>query len=1648
MQLSAARKYTLFLLVALLCLFGKVNAQLKANFTIDKNSGCSPLTVSFTNTTTGASASVTYTWDFGNGNSSTLPSPGATYKNSQSYTVLLKAKDGAQTSTQTSTIIVYKNPVINFNGSPAKGCFPLPVLFSSTSTAGDGTIADYFWDFGDGTTQHGGNLQKASHIYTFAQNAAVSLTVTNSYGCYNTQQISGIVQVLGAITADFSAPTTVCNASDAVNFTNTSSGPGTLSYIWDFGDNTSSTDPNPSHIYNKSGSFTVKLTVNSSDGCTDNVVKTSYINVANFKVDFNAPATSCQNAAATLTDKSTAGASSASWLIDGVPSYQLPGNWNPTFNTPGDHIVQLNESYGGCTLSASKKITIKKAPVLNGFVMTSSGSCGAPAIYQFKDTSAGTTKWQWNFSGIAGASDATTQTASHSYPTNGNFPVLLTATNADGCSSSVTQFVNLGKPDIRVYQVKSSSVNGNSGCNYLTTTLAATPPGQISAYQWNFGDGTAGSTAAQPEHTYANPGIYTVKLNYTTVSGCKGESDYGPISIYTKPKADFISQSGTNICGNTPVNFKDRSTGTVTNWTWDFGDGVYSDVQNFQNPTPQYSYAGTFTVRLIASNGTCSDTISKINYITVSPPFPHILEAVNSCDGNHGLVKFPQDSYGVLKWTWDFGDGTTASYNSLLDTTLHTYAKTGIYKIILTAVNGQCVVKDSNVANVLIRQSPLLSSTSTSICENSTLTATVSNLEFPPYQIGYAYNYDITKIQYGDGKPYTGTNPGINGFNNNDRLTFSGLTPGEQSIRLIVNSAFLHCPDTTNLLTVQIKGPIVGFKFVNNNVCYRSPVIVQDTSKATFNSTLKTWEWDFGDGQKLTATNNQPVSHVYANPGSYAITLKVTDQDGCFSTGSVGGQVAKTNGPKASYVYSPPYISPNAQVNFTNTTNTGNSSTVQYNWDFGDGNSSTATNPVHTYPNLGAYKVRLIAKDMVTGCTDTTVQVLNVKNVFASFNSNTSYINKDNCPPLVASFVNTSTNALKISWDFGDGSSSDNQTSVSHTYNKAGIFLATLYAYGLNNTVDSIIDTIIVKGPYAIIEGDPLQGCLSQAVTLKAVVKNAASYTWDFADGTLLHTADTFAVHQYQAPGVYNPSLILQDRNGCSATSDLGKQIVIDSLSVAFKKIPAIVCDSGRVNFEPSITSVAKDVLGQTLSYHWELGPRLGDTSDLEQPGFYYNQLGKYRVLLTVSSPYGCIKQAFDTVIVLQKPQSIFSGPAIICQGDSAKFISTSVAPATAAWHWDFKNGNLFTAEQPPFETYLLSGNYTVSLIVNNGACYDTATHDLKVNPWPAITILPEKPVLCLGKSIPLTADGGTSYSWSPAIGLDLTNGAVVNASPSVSTEYHVKVINEFGCSKSDSTWLQVAGPFSMDVSADTFVCMGNNVQLRASGAQSYNWISGTGLSSIFIPNPVASPVSNSVYTVVGYDGYNCFTDTATVKVTVEPLPTVQANPDLQLLTGSEYQFAAIGSSDVEQWTWSPPDNLSCSDCPNPVATPRFSGPYIVTGKTQFGCTASDTINVKLICAQDKVYIPNAFTPNYDGKNDVFYVKGKGIRSIKSFRIFNRWGQLIFEKTNASVNDRSAGWDGRFNGTPVSTGTYVYITELVCDTGEIFPVKGTVVVVH
>ncbi len=252
-----------FILISIFAIANAANAQLSANFSATPTSGCSPQVVTFTDLSTGNP--IEWKWDLGNGTTSVLQNPSATYFNAGQFDVTLIVKDAAgnsDTLKKIQLINVFAIPVVNFSASATAGCVPLTVQFTDLSTAGSSVINQWLWDFGDGTTSTAHN---PSHIYTAAGNYNVTLRVSTTAGCSKTLTKTNYIRTNNGVIANFtnSSPTG-CKLPITINFTNTSTGSGTLSNLWNFGDGNTSTATNPTHTYNSTGNFTVTLTVTSS----------------------------------------------------------------------------------------------------------------------------------------------------------------------------------------------------------------------------------------------------------------------------------------------------------------------------------------------------------------------------------------------------------------------------------------------------------------------------------------------------------------------------------------------------------------------------------------------------------------------------------------------------------------------------------------------------------------------------------------------------------------------------------------------------------------------------------------------------------------------------------------------------------------------------------------------------------------------------------------------------------------------------------------------------------------------------------------------------------------------------------------------------------------------------------------------------------------------------------------------------------------------------------------------------------------------------------------------------------------------------------------------------------------------------------------
>ena len=410
-------------------------------------SGCSPLTITFTDGSTGATS---WNWNFGNGNTSTLQNPPGSqiYITPGAYTVTLSINGGPITS---KTITVNASPVVNANASDLSGtsCFPLAENFTDLSTVSSGTITGWNWDFGDGNTS---TQKNPSHTYTTSNPVGfpVSLQVTSSNGCSSTLKNPLKIIITSGVTANFTtASTSGCKVPITINFNSTSTVySGTLTYAWSFGDgNNAGNVTTTSDTYTTAGTYPAILTVSSSSGCTAKDTQNIVAAGGSVQSMFTGPDSACVGTPVSFQNTSTPPPSVANWDFgDGTTASGQ--NVTHAYTTANTYTVKLVNVFGGCNDSISKPIIVLAPPVAN-FKAIDTVTCSNSLTVNFTDLSTNATNWSWNF-GDGGTS--TVQSPSHTYTGYGSYTVTLTVSNSTGCSGILakTSYVKLVQPTVQI----------------------------------------------------------------------------------------------------------------------------------------------------------------------------------------------------------------------------------------------------------------------------------------------------------------------------------------------------------------------------------------------------------------------------------------------------------------------------------------------------------------------------------------------------------------------------------------------------------------------------------------------------------------------------------------------------------------------------------------------------------------------------------------------------------------------------------------------------------------------------------------------------------------------------------------------------------------------------------------------------------------------------------------------------------------------------------------------------------------------------------------------------------------------------------------------------------------------------------------------
>ncbi|HNB80945.1 MAG TPA: choice-of-anchor L domain-containing protein, partial [Chitinophagaceae bacterium] len=508
--------------------------------------------------------------------------------------------------------------------------------------------------------------------------------------------------------------------------------------------------------------------------------------------------------------------------------------------------------------------------------------------------------------------------------------------------------------------------------------------------------------------------------------------------------------------------------------------------------------------------------------------------------------------------------------------------------------------------------------------------------------------------------------------------------------------------------------------------------------------------------------------------------------------------------------------------------------------------------------------------------------------------------------------------------------------------------------------------------------------------------------------------------------------------SGCAPKCDT-IHITINQPPSVFIGNDTINCQGMTVPFNPVITPV------QPYTYTWSITGvgTLSNTSILN-PVASFNNTGTSQIILHVEpQAVGC--EGNDTMNVLTLPNDItlVNNDTVVCQGSTVQIVVAGHPLFTYNW-FPATYLNDPTLQNP---ISVPDSNVSYTVVATYPGCTPMSkSFDIEVQPVPVINAGPDRE-MCDWDTVRLYVDVEPkwytqySYNWTPGGSLDdaTLQGPVFSGHNN--TNLQVIVSSPIGCADTDNVLVTVfPTEFATVTPETTRICPHDSVQFHAIGAASYVYTPGMYVNDSLIADPVAHPLASTVYTVYATSTLGCI-DTDIVRIDVAPDAVLDAGDNVTLYPGETVELNPSGNCSF--FTWFPDYHLTDKDIKNPIADPPVTTRYFVYGTTEAGCTAMDSIDIR-VSPESLLDLPNAFSPGAGtGVNDELKIIVKGIATLNYFRIFNRWGQMIFEST-----DINRGWDGRFKGVPQPLGTYVYLIDAKTSTGKRFYKQGNITLIR
>jgi PKD repeat protein len=1054
------------------------------DFSINRTTGCAPLSVEFASTSTAGSGTISsYNWVFGDGGTSAHPSPAHVYTAPSTYSVTLTVTNqyNCSSSLVKASSIITSGPNVNFNVDQTNFCVAPALVQFSNSTSGK-TPLTYAWNFGDGSAAS--SQGSPSHQFNSPGTYDITLTTTDGDGCIATRKKDAFILVGSDPGVNFSASATKVCVGQEVSLQKIISIP-VSSFSWTFGNGTGSTEADPKITYSTGGIFEVSLDALLPSGCVARVSK--QIEVVGYPTSKFKSETFCDRKVV-FTNQSVGGLTylwefgdgQTSTLKDPVHFYGAGANYLVT-------LTAYNSLF--CAQKIENEVIVYDNPEA-AILPNKENSCDeaslagcAPFAIAFKgDTKSSlpikTTLWTFGDN-----TNSTSSSPVHTYSLAGTYKVTLTVTNSVNCISTATVNVKVAstKPTAN-FSTDKVVACANDPITFTNLSVGG------NFWCWDFGDNLT-SNDKNPVHAYKKPGVYSITLKAKN-EGCEDVIMKKDLITIKDPYLEFaVEKECANPYRITMIN---KSFG-FDDITWDFGDGTTSKVAN--NVPHQYLATGEYTTRLTIKSSATGCTVTDILKVIIQEVKSDFDVAANpACKDNP--VLFKDKSQAAAQWEWTYGDGSGSSSPD----GLNAFKDAGEYNVTQKVTDSDGCEASKSVKLKVADLSAAFDFTATSDCEQFRVQFNDRSAGVPPIN---TWNWE-----FGDGTNSIDQNPfHIYQTQKSFPLRLTIQNP-EASCSIYVNDA------------VNFTVPIVDFSASKAAVCVGEVIALTNASQfAQF------YSWDFGNNS--TSTLPSP-SVSYNEAGFYTVQMKAKDIYGCEKSISkikfieVAKPVAEFEAFQTS-AECPPLISSFKDKSID---------ASEWKWSFGDGQISLLQNPTATYEVPGLYDVVLEVKNKI-GCAS-------VKRVNGLISLGGPYgdysINAPLCVDNTIGFTAVTKNASRFIWDFGDGNVADGDNDkASHIYKQPGtvnLSLTLVDVKGCKVVIGKGRKITIKEIPSIDFQYDPEFPFEGEPISFSTEPNPFFTFRWIFDDGEIIPEGDNVQ-KAFSTYGLHTTILSATDVDGC-----------------------------------------------------------------------------------------------------------------------------------------------------------------------------------------------------------------------------------------------------------------------------------------------------------------------------------------------------------------------------------------------------------------------------------------------------------------------------------------------------------------------------------